>query len=242
MEPVIRNFRSIHTPEGPAARLIALDDHPPTCTMSYSEIYPDKTSTHHTHPWEHEVYILKGSGTLVCDGKEYPVREGDAIFIPGDVDHYTLNNGGQGVMRRIEINPLMAARSGGSGAVSSTQGRQGQGAVPVIRNHRDLNAETGSRILNTRDGVPTYVMLYNGSMAPGAVSHPDGGGHSHPWEHVVYILEGHGTLFCDGKEYTVAEGDAVLVPPHAFHQWRNTSDLPLKRVTFNPLVAEGHGG
>jgi quercetin dioxygenase-like cupin family protein len=85
-------------------------------------------------------------------------------------------------------------------------------------------------------------MLYNGNMAPGAVSHPDGGGHSHPWEHVVYILEGHGTLFCEGKEYTVAEGDAVLVPPNTFHQWRNTSDLPLKRVTFNPIVAEAHGG
>src|SRR5215510_5958093 len=134
-----------------------------------AEIYPDKTNTHHTHPWEHEVYILKGSGTLVCDGKEYPVSEGDAIFIPGEVDHYTLNNGGQGVMRRIEINPLIAAQSGGSGAVSSTRERRGQSAVPVIRNHRDLNAETGSRILSTRDGVPTYVMLYNGTMAPGAV-------------------------------------------------------------------------
>jgi hypothetical protein len=32
------------------------------------------------------------------------------------------------------------------------------------------------------------------------------------------------------------------VPPNSFHQWRNTSDLPLKRVTFNPIVAEGHGG
>src|SRR5215471_20267825 len=101
VEPVIRNFRSIYTPEGRAAHLIALDDNPPTCTMSYAEIYPGKTSTHHTHPWEHEVYILKGSGTLVCDGKEYPVKEGDAIFIREDVDHYTLNNGGQGVMRRI---------------------------------------------------------------------------------------------------------------------------------------------
>ena len=242
MEPVVRNFRSIHTPEGPAARLISLDDDPPTCTMSYTEIYPDKTSAHHTHPWEHEVYIIKGSGTLVCDSKEYPVREGDAIFIPGDVEHYTLNNGGQGVMRRIEINPLIAAQSGGPGAVRSTPRQSGKDAVPVIRNYRDLNAETGSRILNTKDGVPTYVMLYNGNMAPGAVSHPDGGGHTHPWEHVVYVLEGHGTLFCEGKEYTVAEGDAVLVPPNSFHQWRNTSDLPLKRVTFNPIAAEEHGG
>ena len=29
---------------------------------------------------------------LVCDGQEYPIREGDGMFIPGNVDHYTLNN------------------------------------------------------------------------------------------------------------------------------------------------------
>jgi quercetin dioxygenase-like cupin family protein len=206
--------------------------------MGYSEIYPGKTSTHHIHPWEHEVYIIKGAGTLICDGKEYPVKEGNAIFIPGNVDHYTLNNGGHGVMRRIEVNPLVAAQRGGA----RNQGGVGNGKPPVIRNHQDLNAETGSRILSTKDGVPNYVMLYNGDMAPGAVSHPEGGGHAHPWEHVVYILEGQGTLFCDGKEYTVAEGDGVLVPPNSFHQWRNTSALTMKRMTFNPIAAEGHGG
>jgi quercetin dioxygenase-like cupin family protein len=238
MEPVIRNFRNVYSPEGPAARLIWLEDSPPTCTMTYSEIYPDKTSSHHIHPWEHEVYIIKGVGTLVCDGKEYPVKEGDAIFIPPNVDHYTLNNGGQGVMRGIEINPLIAAQSGGA----RNQGGQGTGQPPVIRNCQDLNAQTGSRILSSKDGAPTYLMLYNGAMAPGAVSHPDTGGHTHRWEHVVYILEGHATLVVDGKDYTVSEGDAVLVPPNVHHQWRNDSDLPMKRVTFNPLESEVHEG
>lgn len=238
VEPVIKNFRNLMTPEGPAVRLIGLDDNPPTCTMSWSEIYPDKTSSHHIHPWEHEVYIIKGSGTLVCDGKEYPVTEGDAMFIPPNVDHYTLNNGGQGVMRRIEINPLIAAQSGGA----RNEGGPGTGQPPIIRNHKDLNAETGSRILNLKDGVPTYVMLYNGPMAPGAVSHAEAGGHGHAWEHVVYILEGTGTIHCDGKDYTVAEGDGVLVPPNAFHQWRNETDLPMLRVTFNPIASEAHGG
>ena len=238
MEPVIRNFRNVYSPEGPAARLIWLEDNPPTCTMTYSEIYPAKTSAHHIHPWEHEVYIIKGTGTLVCDGKEYPVREGDAIFIPPNVDHYTLNNGGQGVLQRIEINPLIAAQSGGA----RNQGGQGTGQPPVIRNYRDLNSQTGSRILSSKDGVPIYLMLYNGAMAPGAVSHPDTGGHTHPWEHVVYILEGHATLVCDGQECLVSEGDAVLVPPNVLHQWRNHSDLPMKRVTFNPLASEAHEG
>ncbi len=236
MEPVIRNFRNVYTPEGPSARMIWLDDNPATCTMTYSEIYPDKTSAHHIHEWEHEVYIIKGSGTLICDGKEYPVKAGDALFIPPNVDHYTLNNGGEGVIRRIEINPLGAAQSGGA----RNEGGTGTGQAPVIRNYRDLNSETGSRILGVEDGVPTYVMLYNGEMQPGAVSHPDTGGHTHSWDHSVFVLEGHGTLVCDGQDYLVAEGDAILVPPNTHHQWKNDSDLPMVRVTFNALASVAH--
>ena len=74
MEPIIRNFRAFGP--GQPARLISLDDNPPTCTLSYSVIEPGKTSSHHIHQWEHEVYIIEGAGTLICDGTEYPVKTG----------------------------------------------------------------------------------------------------------------------------------------------------------------------
>jgi len=45
-------------------------------------------------------------------------------------------------------------------------------------------------------GVPTCVMLYNGAMAPGAISRADIGGHTHGWDHVVYVLQGSDTLVC----------------------------------------------
>ena len=162
------------------------------------------------------------------------MKEGDAIFIPGEVDHYTLNDGGLGVIRRIEINPLVAAQTGGA----RPGGEVGIGQAPMIRNYQDLNAETGSRIIGSKDGAPTYLMLYNGAMTPGAVSHQESGGHIHPWDHVVFILEGHATIVCEGTEYPVAAGDGILVPPDTFHQWRNTSDQPMTRVTFNPLASE----
>ncbi|MBM3941543.1 MAG: cupin domain-containing protein [SAR202 cluster bacterium] len=236
MEPIIRNFRNLYTPEGPSARLIGIADNPPTCTMTYSEIYPDKTSSHHIHPWEHELLIIRGAGTLVCDGKEFPVKEGDAIFVPGNVDHYTLNNGGKGVIRRIEINPLAASRTTGG----RETGRRGSGKPPVIRNIQSLNQRTGNRLVGSKDGAPTYIMLY-GEMAPGRASHEDTGGHTHAWEHTAFIVEGSCTLHCNGKDYMVSEGDAVLVPPNTPHQWRNTGKHPVKRVTFNPAAAEGHG-
>ena len=76
---------------------------------------------------------------LFCDGKEYPVKGGDAIFIPGNVDHYTLNSGGPQRLRRIEVNPLTAARSGGA----QNNGGVGTGEPPVIRNLGDLELAPG---------------------------------------------------------------------------------------------------
>ena len=232
MDPVIRNVRVVF--DGSPARLITLDDNPPTCTMTYTEIVPDGTSSHHIHEWEHEVYIIEGSGTLVCDGKEYPVKAGDAMFIPPNVDHYTLNNGGQGNIKRIEINPLVAAQSGGA----RNEGGQGTGQPPVIRHHSELDRNAGHVLISSKDGAPNYVMLHNDPMPPGAVSHAATGGHTHEWDHVVFVLEGTATFVCGGKDYTVSQGDAMLVPPNVQHQWKNESQAPVVRVTYNPVVSE----
>ena len=149
MEPLIRNIKDF--PAGTPARLISADDNPALVTLAYSVIEPGGTSSHHIHEWEHEVYIIEGSGTLVADGKEYPVKAGDAMFIPPMVDHVTRNDGGDGNIRRIEINPISAA----SGNARPGGSEPGAGTPPVIRNHADLNAETGHTMLGGRDGCPT---------------------------------------------------------------------------------------
>ncbi|HAL48131.1 MAG: cupin domain-containing protein [SAR202 cluster bacterium] len=101
---------------------------------------------------------------------------------------------------------------------------------PVIR-----KAE-GSKnpVLGPSDGVPNYVMLYV-QHAPGASS-PH---HTHAWEHQAFIVEGEGVLWCDGKEFPIKAGDAVLVPPDSDHQFRNTGSTTLSRVTVNPLSSVG---
>ena len=215
---------------GPSARLMWLDDNPPTCTVTYLEIDPGKTSPHHIHPWEHEVFIIEGTGTLFCDGKEYPVKGGDAIFIPGNVDHYTLNDGDPDPLKRIEVNPLIAAQSGGA----QNDGGVGTGQPPIIRNLSNLDLTPGSArpILDAEQGTPTYTMLYR-ALTDGESSPM----HSHAWEHQAYILEGSCTLSCDGVDYQVTEGDAVLVPPHAEHEWRSNG-IPVNWLVFNPLSVE----
>ena len=228
MEPIIKNYRNFFQPGGPAARLINLEDHPPTCTLSYSHILPGETSSHHIHPWEHEVYIIQGSGTLLCDGKEYPVKARDAIYIPPNVDHYTLNTGGAGPIVRIEINPLTATQSGGA----RNTGGAGTGQPPIVKNLANLNTSPGAArpILNAEDGTANYVMAHRG-MAAGEVS-PE---HAHAWEHLAYVIEGSCILTCDSKDYTVSEGDAILIPPHLAHEWSRSAGPVANWLVFNPV-------
>ncbi len=74
MEPVIRNIKNVFKGAGIPTHLISVDDNPPTCTLTHSVIEPGKSSSRHAHPWEHEVYILEGSGVLLGDGKEYAIK------------------------------------------------------------------------------------------------------------------------------------------------------------------------
>ena len=97
---------------------------------------------------------------------------------------------------------------------------------PVIRNHEGVS----NPVLGPDDGVPNYVMLYAEHEPGGSSPH-----HSHAWEHEAFIVEGAGTLSCDGKSYPIRKGDCVLVPPNTEHQFINTGSEPLIRVTINPL-------
>jgi len=48
--------------------------------------------------------------------------------------------------------------------------------------------------------------------------------HTHPFEHLNYVIEGHGSLVEeDGKELEVKKGDFVLILPDEKHQYRNRS-------------------
>ncbi len=42
-------------------------------------------------------------------------------------------------------------------------------------------------------------------------------GHAHPTEEIYMILTGKGICGIDGEQFTVAPGDAVLIPPNAYH-------------------------
>ncbi|MBW1780694.1 MAG: cupin domain-containing protein [Deltaproteobacteria bacterium] len=67
--------------------VISEKDGAPNFNMRILTFEPGGQSPDHSHPWEHEFFILRGSGIGMVDGKETSIGPGDAIFVPGGVKH-----------------------------------------------------------------------------------------------------------------------------------------------------------
>lgn len=61
--------------------------------MRYFEIEADGHTPLHTHPWEHEIFILGGKGAVVNGEGEKILKEGDVVFIPKGERHQFKNIG-----------------------------------------------------------------------------------------------------------------------------------------------------
>ena len=56
-------------------------------------IAPGGNTPLHSHPWEEEIYVLKGEGELISDSGASPLRAGDMVFAAGDERHQFKNTG-----------------------------------------------------------------------------------------------------------------------------------------------------
>jgi quercetin dioxygenase-like cupin family protein len=61
--------------------------------MRLFEMEPKGHSPFHSHPWEHEVFILEGEGAVVSEEGEKKFRAGDVVFILPNEKHQFKNNG-----------------------------------------------------------------------------------------------------------------------------------------------------
>jgi quercetin dioxygenase-like cupin family protein len=74
--------------------------------MRLFEMEPGGHSPLHTHPWEHEVFILEGEGQLFDGNKPTPFRAGDVVFVPANERHQ-FKNTGQKLLRFLYLIPYM---------------------------------------------------------------------------------------------------------------------------------------
>ncbi len=76
--------------------------------------------------------------------------------------------------------------------------------------------------LGSKDGAPVYSFRVF-TVEPGGHT-PF---HSHPYEHMNYIIEGEGALVnSQGEENPVKTGDFAIVEPDEKHQYRNKGEKP----------------
>ncbi len=76
--------------------------------------------------------------------------------------------------------------------------------------------------ISSEDGAPTFSFRVI-TIEPGGHTPL----HDHPFEHLNYIIEGHGVVFLKDGEREVNKGDFAMILPGERHQYRNTSTSEL---------------
>jgi quercetin dioxygenase-like cupin family protein len=73
--------------------LVGPNENAPTFSMRRFTLGKDGCSPYHTHPWEHEVYVLSGQGEVRSAGGSQAVQPGDFAFVPPNDEHQFVNSG-----------------------------------------------------------------------------------------------------------------------------------------------------
>jgi len=73
--------------------LITKDDGAPNFAMRRFVVKPGGYSPLHTHPYEHEVYVLSGKGQVQIGDEVHDIEQGSFAFVPPDIIHQFRNTG-----------------------------------------------------------------------------------------------------------------------------------------------------
>lgn len=88
--------------------LISKEDGAENFAMRMFELQPGGYTPLHTHPHEHEVFVIEGQGVFVCEGQEHEFSAEYVIFVPPNKEH-RFKNIGNSVLRMLCIIPVSAA-------------------------------------------------------------------------------------------------------------------------------------
>lgn len=75
--------------------LITKEDGADNFAMRHFTIAPQGYTPYHNHDWEHEVFILEGSGVVRIGDQSRELEQGTVIFIPQNIKHQFNNSSAQ---------------------------------------------------------------------------------------------------------------------------------------------------
>ena len=85
--------------------LISKEDGAGNFAMRLFEVEPGGRTPLHSHPWEHEIFILEGEARLILGGEEKRAGRETAIYIPPNLKH-SIMNVGENKLRFLCLIPL----------------------------------------------------------------------------------------------------------------------------------------
>jgi quercetin dioxygenase-like cupin family protein len=85
--------------------LLGKDDSAPNFYLRRFSIEAGGNTPRHSHPWEHQIYVLSGGGEVMVSGERSPLREGTAVLIPSGEEHQI--KAGQGPLEFICVIPAV---------------------------------------------------------------------------------------------------------------------------------------
>jgi quercetin dioxygenase-like cupin family protein len=72
--------------------MVGRSDNAPNFAMRHFTVEPGGHTPHHSHNYEHEVYIVEGAGRVEKDGEFHNISAGDVLFMPPNAVHQFVNN------------------------------------------------------------------------------------------------------------------------------------------------------
>jgi quercetin dioxygenase-like cupin family protein len=88
--------------------LIGQPDGAPNFAMRQFELDPGGHTPHHRHPYEHEVFVLAGSGVVLAGDTPRALNAGDVVYVAPDEAHQ-FQNSGRTPLKLLCLVPLSAA-------------------------------------------------------------------------------------------------------------------------------------
>lgn len=75
--------------------MVGRADGAPNFSMRHFTVEPGGNTPHHSHNYEHEVFIVEGKGRIEQDGEFREIRAGDVVFVEPNKLHQFTNPGSE---------------------------------------------------------------------------------------------------------------------------------------------------
>jgi quercetin dioxygenase-like cupin family protein len=85
--------------------MVGRADGAPNFAMRHFTVEPGGYTPHHSHNYEHEVYVVEGNGRVENDGEFRNIRAGDVLFVQPNTVHQFVNTGG-GALKFLCLVPV----------------------------------------------------------------------------------------------------------------------------------------